>query len=105
MPELDDILQSSYYHFLLVCGNVDWFVEEVKQLGIKMNIYYFKNTKKDIIMTQEDEEDSINRKIVDSVKKLLGLIMLHRRNIISFHLCFINLKTMIVVFSSRIWLI
>ena len=29
--ELDDILQSNYYHFLLVYGNVDWFVEEVKK--------------------------------------------------------------------------
>ena len=97
---MDDILQSSYYHFLLVYGDVGWFVEEVKnKLGSKMNFYYFKNTKKGIIMTEEDEEDSIDKEIVDFVKKFLSLIMLHRSKIISFHLCFINIKTTIVVCS------
>ena len=103
--ELDDVLQSNYYHFLLVYGNVDWFVEEVKKLGSKMNFHYCKNTKKDIIMTQEDEENYINEKIVDFVKKLLSLIMLHKGKIISIHLYFKNLVTLIVISSSRIWLI
>ena len=103
--EVDDILQSNYYHFLLVYGNVDWFVEEVKKLGSKMKFHYCKNTKKDIIMTQEDEENYINEKIVDFVKKLLSLMMLHKGKIISIHLYFKNLVTLIVINSSRIWLI
>ena len=36
--------------------NVDWFVDEVKKLEIKM-VFYFKNTKKDIKMTEKDEEE------------------------------------------------
>ena len=56
-------------------------------------------------MTQEDEENYINEKIVDFVKKLLSLIMLHKGKIISIHLYFKNLVTLIVISSSRIWLI
>ena len=36
--------------------NVDWFVNEVIKLKNKI-IFQFKNTKKDIFMTEEDEED------------------------------------------------
>ena len=42
--------------------NVDWFVNEVIHLENKM-VFYFKNTKKDIIMTQEDKEDFVNNNI------------------------------------------
>ena len=38
--------------------------------------FYFKNTKKDIIMTDEDEEDFRNITFVDFVKKILNLIKL-----------------------------
>ena len=52
---MDDISQSSFYHCLLVYHNVVWFVDELEKLGSELN-FYFKNTKKDIIMTKEDEE-------------------------------------------------
>ena len=53
--ELNDILKSGYYESSLGYDNVDWFVNEVIKLEKKM-AFYSKNTKKDIIMTEEDEE-------------------------------------------------
>ena len=55
VSELNDVLKSGYYHSPLGYENVDWFVNEIIKLENKMN-FYFKNTKKDIIMTKEDEE-------------------------------------------------
>ena len=52
---MDDILQSGYYESPLGNNNVDWFVNEVIKLENEM-AFYFKNTKKDIIMTQKDKE-------------------------------------------------
>ena len=54
VSELEDILKSEYYKSPLGYDNVDWFVDEVIKLENKM-AFYFKNTKKDIIMTEEDE--------------------------------------------------
>ena len=54
--ELEDVLKSGYYKSPLGYDNVDWFVHEVLKLENKMS-FCFKNTKKDIIMTEEDEED------------------------------------------------
>ena len=51
--DLDDILNSGYYEPRLGYDNVDWFVDEVIKLETRMN-FYFKNTKKDIIMTEQD---------------------------------------------------
>ena len=59
ISELEDVLESGYYESPLDYDNVDWFVKEVIKLENKM-AFYFKNTKKDIIMTQEDEEDYKN---------------------------------------------
>ena len=59
ISELEDVLESDYYESPLGYDNVDWFVNEVIKLENKMN-FYFKNTKKDIIMTQEDKEDFDN---------------------------------------------
>ena len=56
VSELEDVLKSDYYKSPLGYDNVDWFVDEVIKLENKM-AFYFKNTKKDIIMTEEDEED------------------------------------------------
>ena len=58
LSELEDIL-SDYYKSPLGYDNVDWFVDEVIKLENKM-AFYFKNTKKDIIMTEENEEDFRN---------------------------------------------
>ena len=62
VSELEDILQNGYHKSPLGHNNVDWFVDEVKKLEKKM-AFYFKNTKKDIIMTEEDEEDFRNDNI------------------------------------------
>ena len=54
--ELEDVLKSGYHKSPLGYNNVDWFVNEVKKLENKM-AFYFKDTKKDIFMIQEDEEE------------------------------------------------
>ena len=71
--ELNDILQSGYYHSPLNYNNVDWFVNEMIKLENKMN-FYFKNTKKDIVMTQEDEEKYKNNNICYFCEKKLSII-------------------------------
>ena len=60
--ELNDVLQSGYYESPLGYDNVEWFVKEVIKLENKM-AFYFKETKKEIIMTQEDEEKYKNNNI------------------------------------------
>ena len=62
IPEIEDVLKSGYHESPLSYDNVDWFVKEVIKLEKKM-AFYFKNTEKDIIMTQEDEEDYKNNNI------------------------------------------
>ena len=62
ISELNEVLKSGFFESPLGYGNVDWFVKEVIKLENKM-AFYFKNTKKDIIMTQEDEEDFKNNNI------------------------------------------
>ena len=62
ISELEDAVESGYYESLLGYDNVGWFVKEVIKLENKM-AFYSKNTKKDIIMTQEDEEDYENNNI------------------------------------------
>ena len=59
---MKDVLKSKYYKSPLGYDNVDWFVDEVIKLENKM-AFSFKNTKKDIIMTEEDEEDYKNDNI------------------------------------------
>ena len=62
VSELNNVLKSGYYHSPLDYNNVDWFVNEIIKLENKMN-FYFKNTKKDIVMSQEDEENYKNNNI------------------------------------------
>ena len=59
---MEDVSESGYYESPLGYDNVDWFVKEVVKLENKM-AFYFKNTKKDIIMKQEDEDDFKNNNI------------------------------------------
>ena len=59
ISKLEDILKSDYYKSPLGYNDVDWFVDEVIKLENKM-AFYFKDTNKDIIMTQEDEEEYRN---------------------------------------------
>ena len=56
MSELEDVLRRGYYKSHLGYNIVDWFVDEVKKLKTKI-AFYFKNTNKDINMTEEDEEN------------------------------------------------
>ena len=53
VSELEDISESGYCEGK---NNVDWYVNETKKLENK-TAFYFKNTKKDIIMTTKDGED------------------------------------------------
>ena len=53
---LHGVLKSDYYKSPLSYNNVDWFVDEVLKLEKKM-VSFFRNTKKDIDMTDEDGED------------------------------------------------
>ena len=62
ISELEDVLESGYYESPLGYDNVDWFVKEVIKLENKM-AFYFKNTKKDIIMSKGNEEEFKNNNI------------------------------------------
>ena len=62
ISELENVLKSEYYKSPLGYDNVDWFVDEIIKLENKM-AFYFKNTNKDIIMTQLDEDDFRNNNI------------------------------------------
>ena len=57
--ELDDVLQNGYYKSPLRYINIERFVNEVSKLKSKMN-FYLKNTKKDIMKTEVDDEDYRN---------------------------------------------
>ena len=68
VSELEDVLKSGYYKSPLGYENVDWFVDEIIKLENKMT-FYFKNTNKDIVMTEEDEEDYRNNNICPFCEK------------------------------------
>ena len=59
---MEDVLESGHYESPLGCDKVDWFVKEVIKLENKI-AFYFKNTKKNIVMTEDDEEDFENKNI------------------------------------------
>ena len=59
VSELENILKSDYYKYPLGYNNVAWFVNEGIKLENKM-AFYFRKTRKDIIMTEEDEENYRN---------------------------------------------
>ena len=67
---MEDVLKSEYYQSPLGYDNVDWFVDEVIKFENKM-AFYFKNTNKDIIMTQEDAEDYKNNNICRFCEKFI----------------------------------
>ena len=58
---MEKVLKSGYYRSNLDYDNVDFFGNEVIKIENKIPLY-FKNTEKNIIMTEEDEEDSENNK-------------------------------------------
>ena len=71
ISELNDVLKSGYYESPLGYNNIDWFVKEVIKLENKM-AFYFKNTKKDIFMKQEDEDFKNNNICRFCEKKILS---------------------------------
>ena len=75
VSELEDVLTSDYHMSPLGYNNVDWFVDEVIKLENKMALY-FKNTNKDIIMTEEDEKDFKNNNFCRICEKKLIVIKL-----------------------------
>ena len=60
--ELVGFLKSGYHKYPLGYNNIDWFVEEVVKLKNKKT-FSFKSTKKDIVMTEENEEHFRNNNI------------------------------------------
>ena len=68
VSELEDILKSDYYKSPLGYNNIDWFVDEVIKLENKM-AFYFKNTNKDIVMIDNDNEDYRNNDICQFCEK------------------------------------
>ena len=67
---MEDVLKIGYHKSCLGYNNVDWFVDEVIKLENKMT-FYFKNTKKDIIMTEENEENYRNNNICRFCEKII----------------------------------
>ena len=59
---MEKVLQCGYYRSILDYDNVDWFSFETIKIENKKD-FYLKNTNKDILMTEEDEEDHKNNGI------------------------------------------
>ena len=72
---MEDVLESGYYESPLGYNNVDWFVNEIIKLENQM-AFYCKNTMKDFIMTEDDEEDFSNNNICRFCEKILNLVKL-----------------------------
>ena len=73
--DLDQVLKSDYYKSRSGHENVDWFIYEIIKLETKMN-FWSKNTKKDLIMTEEDKQTLKITTFVDIVKHILKQIKL-----------------------------
>ena len=65
---MNEFLKKGYHKSRLGYDNVDWFVDEVIKIENKMEVY-FKNTKKDTTMTEEDGKDFRNNIICRSCEK------------------------------------
>ena len=72
---MEDVLKRGYYEFLLDYVKVDWCTNENINLERKI-AFFFKNTEKDIIMTEEDEENIEIINICRFFEKKLNLIKL-----------------------------
>ena len=70
VSEIEDVIKSGYYESPLGYENVNWFVDEIIKLENKMN-FWFRNTKKDIIITEEDKQDFENNNICRYCEKYI----------------------------------
>ena len=68
--ELEDVIKSEYHKSPLGHENVNWFVDEIVKLENKMN-FWFKDTKLDINMTEEDKQDFENINICRFCEKYI----------------------------------
>ena len=123
---MEDVLESDYYESPLGYNNVDWFVSQVIKLENKM-AFFFENTKKDIVITEDVEEDYRKNNICKFCEKIIKsdkvryhchlpgkyrgpahntcIITLNRKIVFSYHLHFIILVTTIVKCFLKDWLI
>ena len=62
VSELIDVLKSGYYEAPFGYNIVDWLLDEVIKLKNRVS-FWLNDTKKDIIMTKEDEEHFKNNNI------------------------------------------
>ena len=70
VSELEDILKSGYHKSPLGHEKINWLVDEIIKLENKMN-FWFKNTEKFIIMTEEDKQDFENDNICRYCEKYI----------------------------------
>ena len=70
ISEIENVLKSGYHKSALGYNNVDWIVDEFIKLENKM-AFYFKNTKKHIIMTEEDKENFKNNNVCRFCEKII----------------------------------
>ena len=75
MSELEDVLKSDYYKSPLGYNTLDWFLVEVIKIENKITFYY-KNSNKEIIITEEKEGDFSNSNICRFSEKTLNMIKL-----------------------------
>ena len=70
VSDLEEVLKSDYYKSHLGHENVNWFVDGINKLETKMN-FWFKNTNKDNIMTEENKQDLENDNICRYCEKYI----------------------------------
>ena len=70
VSELQDVLKTEYHKSPLGFENINWFVDEIIRLENKMN-FWFKNTNKDIIMTEVNKQDFENNGICRYCEKYI----------------------------------
>ena len=72
LSNLEHNLKTEYHKSPLGHENINWFVDEIVKLENQMN-FWFKDTKKDIIMTEEDQQDFENNNICRYCEKYIEL--------------------------------
>ena len=68
VSELEDVIESGCWSSILDYDTVEWFVDEVIKLENKMPTF-FKNTKEEIILTEEDGEN-YSKKCLSKLRKI-----------------------------------
>ena len=68
ISELEDVLKKDFFESPLGYDNIDWYVDERTRIESKMS-FYFKHTKKRIIMIEKDVEVLKNKKICSFCEK------------------------------------